>query len=72
MVEKKENSRRNFIKKAAYIAPTVIALGSITNPSSARAGASQTSVREENNAVDTRDTGTNTSGQNAWNSELNK
>lgn len=30
-------SRRAFLKKAAYAAPTVIALGAITNPVSAAA-----------------------------------
>jgi len=30
-------SRRAFLKKAAYVAPTVIALGAITNPVSAAA-----------------------------------
>lgn len=36
-MEKKENnstveSRRSFLKKAAYTVPTIIALGQITNP----------------------------------------
>lgn len=30
-------SRRAFLKKAAYVAPTVIALGAISNPTSAAA-----------------------------------
>ena len=30
-------SRRNFLKKAAYVAPTIVALGSITKPTSAAA-----------------------------------
>jgi|GEM_PF-5617635 len=30
--EKKVESRRSFLKKAAYAVPTVIALGQITNP----------------------------------------
>lgn len=38
-MEKKmeENSRRAFLKKAAYVAPTIVALGSITKPISAMA-----------------------------------
>ncbi|PLY04744.1 MAG: hypothetical protein C0625_15860 [Arcobacter sp.] len=31
-MEEKIESRRSFIKKAAYVAPTIIALGAITNP----------------------------------------
>lgn len=31
-------SRRAFLKKAAYTVPTVIALGQITNPTNASAG----------------------------------
>lgn len=31
------SSRRNFMKKAAYAVPTVIALSQITNPTSAEA-----------------------------------
>lgn len=31
------SSRRSFIKKAAYVVPTVIALSQITNPTSAEA-----------------------------------
>ena len=31
-------SRRSFIKKAAYVAPTLIALGTLTRPSDAKAG----------------------------------
>jgi len=32
------NSRRNFIKKAAYAAPTLLALGALTRPIDAKAG----------------------------------
>ena len=32
------NSRRDFIKKAAYVAPTLIALGALTRPTDAKAG----------------------------------
>jgi hypothetical protein len=35
--ENKTQSRRNFLKKAAYAVPTVIALGQITNPTTAAA-----------------------------------
>ena len=31
-------SRRTFIKKAVYVAPTLIALGSLTRPTDAEAG----------------------------------
>ena len=31
-------SRRNFIKKAVYVAPTLIALGSLTRPTDVKAG----------------------------------
>jgi hypothetical protein len=40
IVEKKKianEERRTFLKKAAYVAPTVIALGAITKPVSAAA-----------------------------------
>ncbi len=37
-MDKKTQSRREFLKKAAYTVPTVIALGQITNPSKAAAG----------------------------------
>jgi len=36
--KEKQVSRRTFIKKAAYIAPTLIALGSLTRPTDAEAG----------------------------------
>lgn len=31
------NARRSFLKKAAYVVPTVIAISQITNPTSAEA-----------------------------------
>lgn len=40
-MENKENkleSRRSFLKKAAYAVPTVVALGQITNPVKSVAG----------------------------------
>lgn len=36
-MENKKESRRKFIKKAAYVVPTVIALGQLTNPTNANA-----------------------------------
>ena len=30
--------RRSFLKKAAYVAPTLIALGALTRPTDAKAG----------------------------------
>lgn len=35
--DKKIESRRNFIKKTAYAVPAIVALGQITNPTSAEA-----------------------------------
>ncbi len=32
------NSRRAFMKKAAYAAPTLVALGALTRPTDAKAG----------------------------------
>ena len=32
------NARRAFIKKAAYVAPTLVALGALTRPTDAKAG----------------------------------
>ena len=32
------SSRRTFMKKAAYAAPTLLALGSLTRPTDAKAG----------------------------------
>ena len=31
------NSRRNFIKKAAYVAPAVVAIGTLTTPTTSNA-----------------------------------
>jgi hypothetical protein len=36
--DKKVESRRSFLKKAAYAVPTVVALGQITNPVQSVAG----------------------------------
>ncbi len=36
-LSKKVESRRNFVKKAAYAIPTVVALGQIVKPSQAEA-----------------------------------
>ena len=36
--QEKPVSRRTFIKKAVYAAPTLIALGSLTRPTDAKAG----------------------------------
>lgn len=33
-----QNDRRTFIKKAAYVAPTLIALGVLSRPTDAKAG----------------------------------
>jgi len=37
-LEEVVESRRTFIKKAAYAAPTLLALGSLTRPTDAKAG----------------------------------
>lgn len=37
----KTNSRRSFMKKAAYAVPTIIAISQLTSPVAAHAGASQ-------------------------------
>ena len=38
-VEKKvQTDRRSFIKKAAYVTPTLLALGALTRPTDAKAG----------------------------------
>jgi len=37
MIEEDTNSRRSFLKKAAYAAPAIVALGSITKPTNAMA-----------------------------------
>jgi len=47
-------SRRSFIKKAVYAAPTIVALGSISKPVSAAASGG---VRDTNPGGDDRDTG---------------
>ena len=36
------NARRSFLKKAAYVVPTVIAISQITSPLSAQAASSRT------------------------------
>ncbi len=36
-IEENKNSRRSFLKKAAYAAPAIVALGSITKPTNAMA-----------------------------------
>lgn len=36
-MEMKQNTRRNFLKKAAYVAPAVVAMGALTIPKSAHA-----------------------------------
>ena len=33
-----QNDRRTFIKKAAYVAPTLMALGALSRPTDAKAG----------------------------------
>ena len=37
-VNKEQESRRTFMKKAAYAAPTLVALGALTRPTDAKAG----------------------------------
>ena len=37
-VNKEQESRRSFMKKAAYVAPTLVALGALTRPTDAKAG----------------------------------
>ena len=58
MTKKQDNenleSRRSFIKKAAYVAPTIIALGSLTKPVSAAASGG---VRNTNPGGNDRSTG---------------
>lgn len=41
----KTNSRRSFIRKAAYAVPTVIAISQITSPMSAQAASSRTQIK---------------------------
>lgn len=41
----KVESRRSFLKKAAYAVPTVVALGQITNPVKSSAGNSDVSFK---------------------------
>ena len=36
--QKTETDRRSFIKKAAYVAPTLLALGALSRPTDAKAG----------------------------------
>ncbi len=33
-----ENARRGFLKRAAYAAPTIVALGALTKPTESKAG----------------------------------
>ena len=35
----KDSSRRSFLKKSAYAAPTIVALGALTKPTESEAGA---------------------------------
>ena len=37
-LDKTVQARRTFIKKAAYVAPTLLALGTLTRPTDAKAG----------------------------------
>ena len=37
-LEEAVEARRTFIKKAAYVAPTLLVLGSLTRPTDAKAG----------------------------------
>ncbi len=53
-------SRRAFLKKAAYVAPTVIALGAITNPVTSSAA----SCTAANPCSQPTDTGSSNSGNN--------
>ncbi|MBP7227085.1 MAG: hypothetical protein KBA17_11140 [Aliarcobacter sp.] len=39
------NARRSFLKKAAYVVPTVIAISQITSPMSAQAASSRTQIK---------------------------
>ena len=39
------NARRSFLKKAAYVVPTVIAISQITSPMSAQAAGSKTQLQ---------------------------
>ncbi len=36
-IDKSQESRRTFIKKAVYVAPTLIVLGTLTRPTDAKA-----------------------------------
>ncbi len=49
MIEENKNSRRSFLKKAAYAAPAIVALGSMTIPTSA--AASNTVNRDTSTSV---------------------
>jgi len=46
IIEEETNSRRSFLKKAAYVAPTIVALGSMPI-SAAAAGASNVSINRD-------------------------
>ena len=50
---KNVESRRSFLKKAAYVAPTIIALGSITKPVSAAASGTGTPTYTSNGSGET-------------------
>ncbi len=49
----KTNSRRSFMKKAAYAVPTVIAISQLTSPVAAHASKFQTGGTETNSTVTT-------------------
>ena len=40
--QKAENSRRSFLKKSLYAAPTLVAMGAMMKPTKAKAGFNET------------------------------
>lgn len=60
MIEENKNSRRSFLKKAAYAAPAIVALGSMPISAGA-AGASNVSINRDSS---TSVTGTGTDSSN--------
>lgn len=71
IMEKRDNkveSRRSFLKKAAYAVPTVVALGQITKPTNLSADSS--CIREDHPTGGDRDTG-DFGGKGQWGSRFN-
>ena len=65
--ENKIESRRNFLKKAAYAVPTVIAISQITNPMSAAARTASTAKLKPGGQETNISTSTGTDRGDAYN-----